>query len=528
MADLPTGTVTFLFTDIEGSTPLWEGEPDQMRLALARHDAILRTAIANHGGHAYKTIGDAFQAAFAFPAHALAAALAAQRALAAQPWETSAPLRVRMGLHIGPAVAEGNDYTTTHTLNCVARIMAAGHGGQILLSGEVAAFVRRDLPTGVTLRDMGKHRMKGLTQLEHLFQIAAPDLPAVFPPLKTLDLLRTNLPTQPTMLIGREQELAAIHTLLHRADVRLLTLSGPGRIGKTRLALQTAAEVLHDFAHGAYFVNLAPISDPALVVPTIAQTLGVTESGNRPLLESLTDELREQHLLLLLDNFEQVLTAAPQLAELLAACPKLKLLVTSREVLHLYGEHEFSVPPLALPDRAQLPPLDQLTQYDALRPFIERAQAAKADFALTTASAPAIAEICYRLDGLPLAIELAAARIKLFSPQALLSRLEHRLALLTGGGRDRPARHQTIRGAIDWSYHLLSAAEQALFARLGVFVGGCTLEAAIRIILLRDAISCWTERWWVKIPVSVPKIVAIRSCVGSPCATNCPSGRSCA
>src|SRR6266545_2070072 len=494
MADLPTGTVTFLFTDIEGSTPLWEGEPDQMRLALARHDAILRTAIANHGGHAYKTIGDAFQAAFAFPAHALAAALAAQRALAAQPWETSAPLRVRMGLHIGPAVAEGNDYTTTHTLNCVARIMAAGHGGQILLSGEVAAFVRRDLPTGVTLRDMGKHRMKGLTQLEHLFQIAAPDLPAVFPPLKTLDLLRTNLPTQPTMLIGREQELAAIHTLLHRADVRLLTLSGPGRIGKTRLALQTAAEVLHDFAHGAYFVNLAPISDPALVVPTIAQTLGVTESGNRPLLESLTDELREQHLLLLLDNFEQVLTAAPQLAELLAACPKLKLLVTSREVLHLYGEHEFSVPPLALPDRAQLPPLDQLTQYDALRPFIE----------------------------------LAAARIKLFSPQALLSRLEHRLALLTGGGRDRPARHQTIRGAIDWSYHLLSAAEQALFARLGVFVGGCTLEAAIRIILLRDAISCWTERWWVKIPVSVPKIVAIRSCVGSPCATNCPSGRSCA
>src|SRR6266508_3343984 len=411
---LPSGMVTFLFTDIEDSTPLWEHEPEQMRLALARHDAILRMAIAKHGGHAYKVIGDSFQVAFAFPAHAVVAALAAQHTFAAQPWETSAPVRVRMGLHVGPAIAEGNDYTTTHTLNRVARIMSSGHGGQILLSVEVADVVRRDLPTDVTLRDMGKHRMKGLTQLEHLFQVAAPDLPSAFPPLKTLDLLRTNLPTQPTMLIGREQELAAIHTLLHRADVRLLTLSGPGRIGKTRLALQTAAEVLHDFAHRAYFVNLAPISDPPLVVSTIAQTLGVTESGNRPLLESLTDELREQHLLLLLDNFEQVLTAAPQLAELLAACPKLKLLVTSREVLHLYGEHEFSVPPLALPDRTQLPPLDQLTQYDALRPFIERAQAAKADFALTTASAPAIAELCYRLDGLPLAIELAAARIKLF------------------------------------------------------------------------------------------------------------------
>jgi len=473
---LPSGMVTFLFTDIEDSTPLWEHEPEQMRLALARHDAILRMAIAKHGGHAYKVIGDSFQVAFAFPAHAVVAALAAQHTFAAQPWETSAPVRVRMGLHVGPAIAEGNDYTTTHTLNRVARIMSSGHGGQILLSVEVADVVRRDLPTDVTLRDMGKHRMKGLTQLEHLFQVAAPDLPSAFPPLKTLDLLRTNLPAQLTSFIGREQAIAEVKQSLNTS--RLVTLTGPGGTGKTRLALQAAAEVLQDFAHGAYVVNLASISDAALVVATIAQTLGVTERGSRPLLESLKAELHDKDMLLLLDNFEQVLPAAPQLAELLAACPKLKMLVTSREVLHLYGEHEFGVPPLALPDRTQLPPLDRLRQYEAVALFIQRVQASQPSFQLTNATAPAVAAICYRLDGLPLAIELAAARIKLFSPQRLLAQLDQRLTLLTGGARDRPARHQTIRGAIDWSYQLLDDAEKLLFARLGVFVGGCTLGAA--------------------------------------------------
>jgi len=309
-------------------------------------------------------------------------------------------------------------------------------------------------------------------------RLALPDQSADRPAIAARAPLRTKLPPQPTPLIGRAREVAHVCTLLRTPDVRLLTLTGPGGIGKTRLAIEAAAEALQDFAQGAYFVNLAPISDPALVVATIAQTLGVKERGSRPLLERLTDELREQRLLLLLDNFEQVLETAPQLAELLASCPKLKLLVTSREVLHLYGEHEFGVPPLSLPDRAQLPPLTRLTQYEAVRLFIERARATKADFAITNESAPAVVEICYRLDGLPLALELAAARIKLFGPQALLSRLEHRLNLLTGGGRDLPARHQTIRGAIDWSYNLLSAAEQALFARLGVFVGGCRLEAA--------------------------------------------------
>src|SRR5262245_12128069 len=281
------------------------------------------------------------------------------------------------------------------------------------------------------------------------------DASAPLPPTR-----RGRLPAPTTSFVGRATEVAAVRDLLARPMVRLLTLTGSGGSGKTRLALQVAAELLEAFADEVFFVDLAPLSDPTLVVATIAQTLGVTERGRGSLLERLKAELREQEVLLLLDNYEQVLEAAPQLAELLMQCPKLKLLVTSREVLHLYGEHEYGVPPLALPDRAQLPPLDRLTQYDAVRLFIERAQAAKADFALTTESAPAVAEICCRLDGLPLALELAAARSKLFSPQALLSRLEHRLALLTGGGRDLPARHQTIRGAIDWSYNLLSAAEQ--------------------------------------------------------------------
>jgi predicted ATPase/class 3 adenylate cyclase len=478
---LPSGMVTFLFTDIEGSTPLWEREPDQMRLALARHDAVLRMTIANHGGHAYKKIGDAFQAAFALPAQAVAAALAAQRALVEQPWETSDPVRVRMGLHIGSAVADGNDYSTTHTLNRVARIMSCGHGGQILLSVEVADLVRRDLPADVTLREMGKHGMKGLMQLEHLFQVVAPDLPAAFPPLRTVESRSTNLPAQPTPLIGRENEVAAVATLLHGTDARLLTLTGPGGVGKTHLALQAAVDLLDDFADGVYVVNLAPIADPDLVPSVIAQTLELREATGRPLLNQLQDYLHDKHMLLLLDNFEHLVVAAAVVADLLAACPRLTILVTSREILHLRGEKELPVPPLALPDLKRLPPLAALAQYAAVELFVARAQDVKHDYALSDESAPAVAEICYRLDGLPLAIELAAARIKLLAPQALLGQLGDRLKLLTGGARDLPHRQQTLRDTIDWSYNLLDVGKQMLFRRLGVFVGGCSLEAVAAV-----------------------------------------------
>jgi predicted ATPase len=327
--------------------------------------------------------------------------------------------------------------------------------------------------------------------------LVAPDLTVDFPPLKTLDRPRHNLPAQPTTLIGREQEIAAVCAMLRKPDVRLITLTGPGGTGKTRLALQVAAELLDEpglpfdkltnrrdegFADGVYFVALAPISDPALVLSAIVQTLGVRESGGTTLLDGLKEYLREKRLLLVLDNFEQVVAAAPFIAALLAAAPHVKVLVTSRAALHLSGEREVAVPPLALPDRTRLPSLERLTQYEAVRLFIERAQAVKADFAVTNDNAPAVAEICYRLDGLPLAIELAAARSKLFAPQALLARLDQRLKLLTGGARDLPARQQTLRSAIAWSYDLLDAAEQALFARLGVFVGGWTLEAAEEVL----------------------------------------------
>ncbi|MBC8077989.1 MAG: tetratricopeptide repeat protein, partial [Chloroflexales bacterium] len=351
-------------------------------------------------------------------------------------------------------------------------------GGQVLLSHVSHALVRDHLPPEMSLRDLGSPRLKDLTRAEPLFQLVAPGLRSDFPALPSLAARPTNLPAQPTALIGREREIADLCTLLRRAEVRLVTLTGPGGAGKTRLALQVAAELLDDAPDGVWFVNLAPISDPAAVAPAIAQALSVAERADQPVLATLQAHLRDKRLVLVLDNFEQVLDGALAVAELLTSAPALTALITSRAVLRLQGEHEYAVPPLALPDLHQLPPLAHLSQYAAVALFIVRAQAAKASFTVTNATAPAVAEICHRLDGLPLAIELAAARVKLFAPEVLLARLHQRLLLLTGGARDLPVRQQTLRNAIAWSYDLLDANEQALFRRLGVFVGGCTLEAA--------------------------------------------------
>jgi predicted ATPase/class 3 adenylate cyclase/DNA-binding CsgD family transcriptional regulator len=473
---LPTGTITFLFTDIEGSTHLWEQHPEAMRLAIARHNSILRDAIEGHSGVIFKTVGDEVCAAFARAPDALAAAHAAQCAILAEPWSAIGPLRVRMAGHTGTAELRDGDYFGL-SLSRIARLVAAGHGGQILLSRATQELVRDHLPPLVELRDLGEHRLRDLTRPEQIFQLVAHDLPTDFPPLKTLELHRTNLPAQVTTLTGREQEVVTVCALLRRADVRLLTLTGPGGVGKTRLGLQIAAELLDDFRDGVYFVTLAPINEATLVISSIAQVLGVKEAGGQMLRETLQTYLRDKQLLLLLDNFEQVLDAAPLLASLLTAAPYLNLLVTSRAALHLSGEHEFAVPPLALPEPRYLPPAEMLSQYAAVALFIERAQAVKPDFVITNDNAPAVAEICSRLDGLPLAIELAAARSKLLSPPALLARLTSRLQMLTGGPRDLPARQQTLRSTIEWSYNLLATDEQALFRRLAVFVGGCTLDA---------------------------------------------------
>jgi predicted ATPase/class 3 adenylate cyclase len=486
-AALPHGTVTFLFTDIEGSTQLWAHHPQQMGASVARHEALLRDAITAAGGVVFKTVGDAVYAAFASALEAITAAVAGQRALRAESWNLASPLRVRMALHTGVVEARGGDYLGL-PLSRVARLLAAGHGGQILLSLATEQLVREQLPPEVMLRDLGSHRLKDLSLPEQIFQLVAPDLPSEFPPLHTLAGDRTNLSAQPTTLIGREREGADVAALL-RANVRLVTLTGPGGVGKTRLSLHVAAELLDEFADGVWFVNLAPISTPELVVPAIAQVLDVRETGGQPLRELLKRFLREKQLLLLLDNFEQVLDASLLVAELLAAAPGLHVLVTSRAVLRLSGEHEYVVPTLALPDRRQLPPFEQLTDYDAVRLFIERACAVKADFTVTNATAPAVVEICSRLDGLPLAIELAAARSKLFPPEALLARLKQRLDLLTGGARDLPARQQTLRNTIDWSYQLLTLQEQHLFRRLAVFVGGCSLEAAQAVCAADDTLE---------------------------------------
>ena len=497
MSSLPTDTVTFLFTDIEGSTKLWERSPNAMQEALARHDRILWDAVEEHGGYVFKTVGDAFCCAFRTAPDALETSLFAQRALLTKEgWpEETGPLRVRMALHTGVAEERDGDYFGP-SLNRVARLLSCGHGAQVLLSLATQQLVGDQLPEEVGLRDLGERRLKDLSRPERIFQLVASGLPASFPPLKTLDARRNNLPTQPTPLVGRKRELDEVLTLLRSPDVRLLTLTGPGGMGKTRLALQAGADLLEDFDDGVLFVSLATITDPKLVPPTIAEVLGVKESAGQPLMETLKSYLHHKHLLLILDNFEQVLEGAPLVGELLGTCSELKVLATSRIPLRLYGEQEFPVPPLELPDPLTLPSLEALTQYEAVKLFVERARAVKAEFSLTQQNAAAVAEICARLDGLPLAIELAAARVRMLPPQALLRRLGNRLRLLKGGPRDLPARQRTLRGTIDWSYELLDEEEKTLFGRLSVFSGWSTLEATEEICDPNgdlDALEVWSR-----------------------------------
>lgn len=481
MPDLPNGTVTLLFIEVAESTALLQQLGDYYTDLLQEWQHLLHEIVIEHNGHEVNVQGDTLLVAFGRATDAIVAAVAIEHALAHHCWPEGISVQVRMGLHTGEPQLVSGTYIGPD-VHHAARIMSAAHAGQILLSQTTRDLVELLLQADTSLRDLGEYRLKDLQRPSRLFQLVCPDLPADFPPLKTLDDHPNNLPVQPTLLIGREQEIAQACQLLRRSEVRLLTLTGPGGVGKTRLALQVAAELGDLFPDGVFLVALAPLSDPQLVVPTIAQTLEIPELSYQLPLTTLMTALKEKHLLLLLDNFEQVAVAASQLAELLTACPKVKLLVTSRVGLHLRAEHEFAVPPLAAPALKQrLPDLVTLSQYEAVRLFIERAQAVKPDFQVTNANAPAVAEICVRLDGLPLAIELAAARSKAFPPQTLLARLKQGLAVLATQVRDLPPRQQTLRSTISWSYNLLPLEEQQLFRRLAVFVDGCTCQAVEQV-----------------------------------------------
>ncbi len=429
-----------------------------------------------HNGRIFQMVGDGFCVAFSTVGEGLEAAVDAQRRLQQEEWGKT-PLQVRMGLHTGSAEASGNDYQGYLTLAKVQRIMAVAHGGQILVSNASAELLQHELPGEVTLRDMREHRLKGLPGLERLWQVMAAGLPHDFPPLQSLSDIPNNLPAQLTSFIGRRKELEDAKKLLQHTP--LLTLIGPGGTGKTRLSLQTAGELLSQYSDGVWFVELAPIFDPLLVPRTTAIAIGLREEPQRPVIDMLSDYLREKNMLILLDNCEHLVDACAQMADkILHTAPHVQMLASSREALGIAGEVTYRVPSLGLPDVARLPSLEALSQYEAVKLFIERAVSAVPTFKVTNANAPFVAQICHRLDGIPLALELAAAKIRVLNVEQIARRLDDLFHLLRGGSRTALEHHQTLRAAIDWSYNLLPVAEQIFFKRLSVFAGGWTLEAA--------------------------------------------------
>jgi predicted ATPase/class 3 adenylate cyclase len=486
MNNPPSGTVTFLFTDIEGSTKLAQKYPEQWESLRERHHAILHTAIEAHEGTIFQDVGDGFCAAFHTAPQALRAALEAQRALLREAWKP-APIKVRMGIHTGVAQLSGKDgrvgYTGYTTLALTKRIMAAGHGGQVLLSGATRELVRDGLPENVEILDLGEKRLKDLLRPEHLSQLNSPDLPKSFPALKTMETFPNNLPVQLTSFVGREKEIGEIKAEL--LEHHLVTLTGSGGTGKTRLALQVAADLLEDFAQGVWFVELAPLVDPELIAQTVLASMGIGEQAGRAALEILREYLQEKKVLIVLDNCEHLIEASTKVANgLLNAAADLKILATSREALGVRGEASYQVPSLSLPDPKHMPVIESLTQYESVQLFIDRALLVASRFRLDKSNAVSIVQICRRLDGIPLAIELAAARIKLMSVEQIAARLDDRFRLLTGGARTALPRQQTLRALIDWSYDLLDQTERLLLQRLSVFAGGWTLEAAEHVCAL--------------------------------------------
>ena len=478
MTDVPPGgMLALLFTDIEGSTRLWETAPQAMATALARHDGLLRAAITGNGGHVFKTMGDAFCAAFADAPAAVNAALAAQRALQADGFPETGGIKVRMAIHAGAVESRDGDYFGP-PLNRVARLLAAGHGGQVLVSRAAAELVRGVLPPATELRDLGQHRLKDLAAPEQVHQLTVTDLPSAFPPLRSLSARPdNNLPQQVTTLIGREAELAEIKAALGKH--RLVTLVGSGGVGKTRASLEVAADLLESHPDGVWFVELAPLSDPLLVPEIVAGLFGASITTDRVPLEALVGILRQKRTLLVLDNCEHLVAAVAQLADaILRHCPQVSLLASSREPLAIQGESTYRMPSLGFPEQIEGISAARALEFGAVRLFVERATAIMPGFALGEDNASAVAAICKRLDGVALAIELAVPRLKMLKVQELAERLDERFKLLTGGSRTALPRQQTLKALIDWSYNLLSEPEQTLLQRLSVFAGGWTLASA--------------------------------------------------